>query len=151
MDTRSPRALIVGKGIAGLATAMRLREAGWEPLLVERAARRRPAGYFVGLFETGRATAERMGVLDAIGNRFNPTSVTLRHRPDRPPSPQPGIRRPARPAPPAPASRDLPGSRVDEVHPSAEGRVLDSVDGDGEEMRSGTRDDHVIDHRKTAR
>ncbi|MFF5584968.1 NAD(P)-binding protein [Streptomyces hygroscopicus] len=76
MDTRSPRALIVGTGIAGLAAAVRLRETGWEPLLVERAARRRPAGYFVGLFETGRATAERMGVLDAIGNRFNPTSVT---------------------------------------------------------------------------
>ncbi|MFI2294745.1 FAD-dependent monooxygenase [Isoptericola sp. NPDC019571] len=72
----APRALVVGMGIAGLATAMRLREVGWEPLLVERAPERRPAGYFVGLFETGRATAQRMGVLDAIGNRADPDGKT---------------------------------------------------------------------------
>lgn len=72
----TPRALIVGMGIGGLATAMRLREIGWEPVLVERAAGRRPAGYFIGLFETGRATAQRMGVLDAIGNRADANSIT---------------------------------------------------------------------------
>ncbi|GKQ39192.1 FAD-dependent monooxygenase [Streptomyces sp. A012304] len=72
----TPRALIVGMGIGGLATAMRLREIDWEPLLVERASHRRPAGYFVGLFETGRATAQRMGVLDAIGNRAGADGIT---------------------------------------------------------------------------
>ncbi|MFF3501552.1 FAD-dependent monooxygenase [Streptomyces sp. NPDC003247] len=71
-----PRALIVGMGIAGLASAMRLHEIGWEPVLVERAPDRRSAGYFIGLFETGRATARRMGVLDAIGDRTDPASVT---------------------------------------------------------------------------
>ncbi|MFE6649192.1 FAD-dependent monooxygenase [Nocardioides sp. NPDC057772] len=72
----APRALIVGMGIAGLATAMRLREIGWEPVIVERAPDRRAAGYFVGLFETGRATAQRMGVLDAIGNRTDLDGIT---------------------------------------------------------------------------
>ncbi|MER5886154.1 FAD-dependent monooxygenase [Streptomyces sp. NPDC001941] len=72
----TPRALVVGTGIGGLAAALRLREVGWEPVLVERAPERRPAGYFIGLFETGRATAQRMGVLDAIGNRAGPDSVT---------------------------------------------------------------------------
>jgi 2-polyprenyl-6-methoxyphenol hydroxylase-like FAD-dependent oxidoreductase len=72
----TPRALIVGMGISGLATAMRLKEIGWEPLLVERAPERRAAGYFIALFETGRVTAERMGTLDAIGDRTDPTMVT---------------------------------------------------------------------------
>ncbi len=72
----APRALIVGMGIGGLAAAMRLREIGWEPVLVERSANRRPPGYFVGLFETGRATAQRMGVLDAIGDRTDVGSIT---------------------------------------------------------------------------
>ncbi|KQW10839.1 FAD-dependent oxidoreductase [Streptomyces sp. Root369] len=70
-----PRVLIVGTGIAGLATAMRLHDIGWESLLVERAPSRRAAGYFIALFQTGSATAQRMGVLDAIGNRSDPTSV----------------------------------------------------------------------------
>ncbi|MFI0821984.1 FAD-dependent monooxygenase [Streptomyces sp. NPDC021098] len=76
MNAHTPRALVVGMGIGGLATAMRLHEVGWEPVIVERAPARRPAGYFVGLFETGRATAQRMGVLDAIGDRADTTSVT---------------------------------------------------------------------------
>ncbi|WP_460068969.1 FAD-dependent monooxygenase [Streptomyces sp. YKOK-I1] len=67
-----PRALVVGMGIGGLATALRLHDIGWETLLVERAPQRRPAGYFVGLFGTGQAAAQRLGVLDAIGNRTTP-------------------------------------------------------------------------------
>ncbi|MFI5665004.1 FAD-dependent monooxygenase [Streptomyces sp. NPDC051684] len=76
MHTATPRALVVGMGIGGLATAMRLREVGWDPVLVERTPGRRAAGYFIGLFETGRATAQRMGVLDAIGDRAALDGVT---------------------------------------------------------------------------
>ena len=43
------RALIVGLGIAGMASAMSLKKAGWEPVIVERAPERRTGGYFIGL------------------------------------------------------------------------------------------------------
>ncbi|MFD7506667.1 FAD-dependent monooxygenase [Streptomyces sp. NPDC059850] len=71
-----PRALIVGMGIGGLSTALRLHDIGWETLIVERAPQRRPAGYFIGLFDTGKYAAQRMGVLDAIGNRATYESTT---------------------------------------------------------------------------
>ncbi|MFG1609804.1 FAD-dependent monooxygenase [Actinoplanes sp. NPDC049265] len=70
------RALIVGMGVGGLATALRLHEIGWETVIVERAAGRRSAGYFIALFNTGRAAAQRLGVLDAIGDRLDPTTET---------------------------------------------------------------------------
>ncbi|SEG15199.1 2-polyprenyl-6-methoxyphenol hydroxylase [Nonomuraea solani] len=63
------RALVVGLGIAGIATALRLRQVGWEPVLVERAAARRSGGYFIMLFGAGAASARRLGVLEAIGDR----------------------------------------------------------------------------------
>ncbi|MCC5576104.1 FAD-dependent monooxygenase [Microtetraspora sp. AC03309] len=63
------RALVVGMGIAGIATALRLRQAGWEPVLIERAPGRRSSGYFIMLFGAGLASARRLGVLDAIGDR----------------------------------------------------------------------------------
>ncbi|XVV15121.1 FAD-dependent monooxygenase [Actinoplanes sp. CA-131856] len=70
------RALIVGMGIGGLATALRLHDIGWESVIVEKAAERRATGYFIGLFGTGRAAAQRLGVLEAIGNRMDPAAVT---------------------------------------------------------------------------
>ncbi|MEV5838754.1 FAD-dependent monooxygenase [Nocardia sp. NPDC052112] len=66
------RALVVGLGIAGIATTVRLYEIGWEPVIVERAATRRTGGYFIMLFGTGAASARRLGVLDAIGTRSGP-------------------------------------------------------------------------------
>ncbi|PZG32035.1 FAD-dependent oxidoreductase [Spongiactinospora gelatinilytica] len=66
------RALVVGLGIAGLATALRLRRVGWEPVLIERAPERRSSGYFVMLFGTGVTSARRLDVLEAIGNRSSP-------------------------------------------------------------------------------
>lgn len=70
--TERRRALVVGLGIAGIATALRLRQIGWEPVLVERAAGRRSSGYFIMLFGTGVASAGRLGVLEAIGDRGHP-------------------------------------------------------------------------------
>jgi 2-polyprenyl-6-methoxyphenol hydroxylase-like FAD-dependent oxidoreductase len=73
--TQRPRALVVGLGIAGIATAVRLRQVGWEPVLLERAAERRSGGYFIVLFGAGRAAARRLGALDGIGDRSGPGLV----------------------------------------------------------------------------
>ncbi|CCH32690.1 FAD-dependent monooxygenase [Actinosynnema sp. NPDC047251] len=63
------RCLVVGSGISGLATAIRLHRIGWEPVIVERAPDRRSGGYFVALFGAGRAAARRLGFDDAIPDR----------------------------------------------------------------------------------
>ncbi|AQZ62724.1 FAD-dependent oxidoreductase [[Actinomadura] parvosata subsp. kistnae] len=83
------RALVVGLGIAGIATALRLRQVGWEPVLVERAAGRRSGGYFIMLFGTGVASARRLGVLDAIGDR-SAANLTM-HEVDRAGRRRPGM------------------------------------------------------------
>ncbi|MET8386654.1 hypothetical protein ABZV14_27010 [Streptosporangium canum] len=69
---KAGRVLVVGLGIAGLATALRLHQIGWEPVVVERAPARRSGGYFIMLFGSGVASARRLGVLEAIGDRSGP-------------------------------------------------------------------------------
>ncbi|MGW0436677.1 FAD-dependent monooxygenase [Micromonospora sp. NPDC003197] len=94
------RALVVGLGITGIATAVRLRRIGWEPVLVERSPTRRSGGYFIMLFGTGAASARRLGVLDAIGDRSGPDVTTYevdragRRRPGVSPAALPGGPRP---------------------------------------------------------
>lgn len=63
------RVVISGAGIAGLAAALRFRQAGWEPLVVERSPARRSGGYMLNLLGPGYAAAERMGVLPELTKR----------------------------------------------------------------------------------
>lgn len=56
------RALVVGLGVSGIASALRLHKAGWDVVVLEKAAERRSGGYFIGLFGTGIAAAERLGI-----------------------------------------------------------------------------------------
>lgn len=73
--TEGRRALIVGLGISGMATALRLHQIGWTPVIVERAPARRTGGYFVIVFGSGRAAAERLGVTRFLSDR-RPAGVT---------------------------------------------------------------------------
>lgn len=74
MDTNHSgrRALVVGLGISGMATAVRLRQIGWDPVVIEKAPGRRSGGYFVMVFGTGRASAERLGILAKMPDRAAP-------------------------------------------------------------------------------
>jgi 2-polyprenyl-6-methoxyphenol hydroxylase-like FAD-dependent oxidoreductase len=65
----SKQAVIIGAGIAGLATALRLRQAGWTPLVVERAPARRTGGYTVTFSDLGYDAAQRLGILDELAER----------------------------------------------------------------------------------
>lgn len=59
-------AVIVGAGIAGLATALRLGRDGWHTVVVERAPARRSSGYMVNLIGQGYDAAERLGLIPAL-------------------------------------------------------------------------------------
>ncbi|WP_232211799.1 FAD-dependent monooxygenase [Saccharomonospora halophila] len=76
------RAIIVGGGIAGLATALRLHQIGWEPLVLERAPCRRSGGYVVAFSGIGYDAAERMGVLPALTERHITPDMMVYVKPD---------------------------------------------------------------------
>jgi 2-polyprenyl-6-methoxyphenol hydroxylase-like FAD-dependent oxidoreductase len=70
------RALVVGLGISGIGAALGLKRAGWQPVLVEKASRRRSGGYFVGLFGAGKTAAQRLGILEGLHDRTAFDGVT---------------------------------------------------------------------------
>lgn len=68
-ESSGRRATVIGAGIAGLAAALRLRQQGWDVVVVERAPSRRSSGYLVNLHGPGYAAAERLGLLPALTPR----------------------------------------------------------------------------------
>lgn len=74
-STSGRRALVVGLGISGISTAIALRQAGWEPTIIEKAPARRRGGYFIGLFGIGRHAADHLGALGGLHDRRSPASV----------------------------------------------------------------------------
>ncbi|MGW0706223.1 FAD-dependent monooxygenase [Streptomyces sp. NPDC002643] len=67
--TPRQRALVVGLGVSGTASALRLHRAGWDVVVLEKAAERRRGGYFLTLFGTGITAAERLGI--EVPDRFS--------------------------------------------------------------------------------
>ncbi len=60
------KAVICGAGIAGLALAARLSQAGWQVTVLESAPALLNEGYIVDLFGSGFEAARRMGLLAAL-------------------------------------------------------------------------------------
>jgi 2-polyprenyl-6-methoxyphenol hydroxylase-like FAD-dependent oxidoreductase len=60
------KVLISGGGIAGLTLGILLKEAGFEPLVVEREAALRTEGYMMDFFGSGWDVAERMGLVPKL-------------------------------------------------------------------------------------
>ena len=63
------RALVVGGGIGGLATAIALAQAGHEPLVFERASALEAVGAGIALSPNAVAALERVGVADEVRRR----------------------------------------------------------------------------------
>ncbi|MEU3164729.1 FAD-dependent monooxygenase [Streptosporangium sp. NPDC006930] len=76
------RAIIIGAGIAGLATALRLHQIGWDTLIVERVPTRRGGGYAVTFGGIGYDAAERMGILPDLLNKGFITGELVYHKPN---------------------------------------------------------------------
>lgn len=55
-------ALVVGLGISGIASAIALHRAGWNPVVIERSPNRRRGGYFIAVMGVGRSAAADLGV-----------------------------------------------------------------------------------------
>ncbi|MEV0615396.1 FAD-dependent monooxygenase [Nonomuraea sp. NPDC050404] len=76
------RAIIIGAGIAGLATALRLHQIGWDTLIIERAPERRGGGYAVTFGGIGYDAAERMGILPDLLTKGFITDELVYHKPN---------------------------------------------------------------------
>jgi 2-polyprenyl-6-methoxyphenol hydroxylase-like FAD-dependent oxidoreductase len=74
--TPRQRALVVGLGISGTASALRLHRAGWDVVVLEKASERRRGGYFIALFGTGIAAAERLGIAHLVPDRAAPDGAS---------------------------------------------------------------------------
>ncbi|PZA13779.1 2-polyprenyl-6-methoxyphenol hydroxylase [Rhodopseudomonas palustris] len=63
---KTPLAVIVGAGVAGLAAAWWLQRIGWRTLIVERSGSLRDSGYMIGLSGPGYDAVTRMGLLPLL-------------------------------------------------------------------------------------
>lgn len=79
---RSPSAAVVGAGIAGLATGLALRRAGWSVTVHERAATLRALGAGIVLAPNAVHALDALGLGPAVRERATPLTATALRRPD---------------------------------------------------------------------
>jgi 2-polyprenyl-6-methoxyphenol hydroxylase-like FAD-dependent oxidoreductase len=68
------RTLIVGAGIAGLSTALRLRQLGLPATVVEAAPAPRGGGYMIDFLDPGIAAADRLGLRPGLEDIHTPVA-----------------------------------------------------------------------------
>lgn len=83
------RALVVGLGVAGISSALRLSRIGWDVVILEKAPQRRLGGYFVALFGAGISAAERLGIEPRMPDRTAKNGLSFNI--DRKGSRKPGL------------------------------------------------------------
>jgi 2-polyprenyl-6-methoxyphenol hydroxylase-like FAD-dependent oxidoreductase len=74
MASQQRSALIVGAGIAGLATARALQRTGWKVHVVERSGTLQPMGTGLTIWANGARALERLGLLSAFQDASLPVS-----------------------------------------------------------------------------
>lgn len=74
---KNKKILISGAGVAGLTLAYFLKEHGFEPTVIERAATLRDGGYMIDFFASGIFVAEQMGINNELAKR-NHNTLLLR-------------------------------------------------------------------------
>lgn len=77
-----PRALIIGAGIAGTATAIGLTRAGWDVILHERATHPETSGAALGMWPTAITALDQLGLGDAARAVATPQRAGAVRRPD---------------------------------------------------------------------
>lgn len=72
-----PRVVVVGGGIAGLASGIAFANAGWDVTVLERATRIEPMGAALSLWSNACAAMASIGVLDAVSTSAAPIRTIL--------------------------------------------------------------------------
>lgn len=72
-----PKAVVIGGGIGGLASALALVKAGWDVRVVERAATIEPIGAALSLWSNALQALDRLGAADKIRSVGQPFSEML--------------------------------------------------------------------------
>lgn len=130
------KAVISGAGISGLANARCLADAGWDVLVIERAAARRTGGYMMDFFGPGFDTAGQLGLLPLLNRlSYDVEDVTYVDRHGKPRAELSYSR----------IKRALDGKLLSIMRPDLEWALLDTLP-ESVEVRYGTTIESIRQH-----